>query len=111
MSFLGSAIASAGDVNGDGTDDLILGSRRYPGSGFVLRGAAYLFHGPLTTDVRASCADEVFIGFGADHLGTSVAGAGDVTGDGVDDVIIGDDLAGEGPGGPGAGGVYIFGLD
>ncbi len=92
-SMFGSSVASAGDVNGDGFDDLIIGAYGWdtPG-GFFDGGAAFVFHGGPNgiggTDPAS--ADAVLYGNGAHgEFGTSVAGAGDVNGDGFDDIVIG----------------------
>ena len=81
--------APAGDVNGDGVEDLIVGAPSYDGiAGFA--GRAYLFYGPFTGDINAADADAIISAeaFG-DSLGISVASAGDVNNDGVQDIIIG----------------------
>jgi hypothetical protein len=88
---LGYSVAGAGDVNGDGYDDVIVGAPRYD-SGEANEGAAFLFLGS-----ESGIADG---GPGSSHarlesnqtyseFGSSVAGAGDVNGDGYDDVIVG----------------------
>jgi hypothetical protein len=83
--------AGAGDVNGDGYDDVIVGDYNYT-AGQYLEGAAFLFlggpagiasGGPATANTRIE-SNQL-----AAQLGSSVAGAGDVNGDGYDDVIIG----------------------
>jgi hypothetical protein len=82
-------VAPAGDVNGDGALDLIVGA---PSNDFIagFAGRAYLFHGPITGDLDAADADAIVSAeaFG-DNLGFSVASAGDVNADGFDDVLIG----------------------
>ncbi len=85
----GAALSQAGDVNGDGLDDLIIGA---PGSDLGGRdaGAAYLFYGPVQGALRASSADAILVGHQKGQgAGFSVAPAGDVNGDGFDDLIIG----------------------
>ncbi len=84
----GGAAASAGDVNGDGLNDLIIG--------FPMAGTSYLVFGKAdtmavnVTDVAAGSGGFVIRGESAgDYSGQSVAGAGDVNGDGLADLIIG----------------------
>jgi hypothetical protein len=88
----GETAASAGDVNGDGFDDVIVGASYYfqyvlgyPGNG---RGRAYVFHGttsgPSTTPAWSAEGTVDNQGFGF-----AVASAGDVNGDGYSDVIVG----------------------
>jgi hypothetical protein len=80
----GRSVATAGDVNGDGYDDVIVGvPLHFPG------GAVWVFHGSLagpslTPDwvVHSNQPDNSLFGF-------SVGTAGDVNGDGYDDVIVG----------------------
>ncbi len=79
----GTALAAAGDVNGDGYDDLLVGAPAAGGGA----GAAYVFHGSAT-GVGASPVN-TFTGSGTDALGTGLAGAGDVNNDGYDDIVLG----------------------
>lgn len=79
----GSSVGDAGDVDGDGHDDLIAGAPLADAAG-TDAGAARVMSGAdgaLLFQVTGLAA--------ADHLGISVAGAGDVNGDGRDDVIVG----------------------
>lgn len=84
---LGFSVASAGDLNDDGFSDLVLGAHRYSAASL---GRAYVFFGPITGHHASASADAIITGeFNNDDLGTSVASAGDVDGDGIDDLIVG----------------------
>jgi len=86
---LGSSVASAGDINGDGIADLVVGAPRPPLNGEA-PGRAYVFFGPVFGPISAAQADVVIEGEGlSDEFGTSVASAGDVNGDGLPDLIVG----------------------
>jgi len=85
--FFGWSIDLIGDVNGDGSADILVGSPSDDTNG-DLTGSARVFSGADGTELLA-----VFGEIGpfdiADQLGTSVAGLGDVSGDGVPDFIAG----------------------
>lgn len=81
---LGTALSYAGDVNADGFDDVIVGE---PGHGSGT-GRARLFLGGASG--LPAVHDQVIVGAQVgQRLGSSVAGVGDVNGDGYDDVAIG----------------------
>ena len=99
---IGSSVSSAGDVNGDGFDDLIVGARfgddggGNAGEAYVIFGTASGFGtnvgGRQVIDLTTLSAAEGFIIQGDaadDQIGSSVSSAGDVNGDGFDDLIVG----------------------
>ena len=83
----GTEVSSAGDVNNDGYDDVIVGAYRYDNGSNTNDGAAYIFYGGPSMD---SIYDVKMVGENAgDYFGLSVSSAGDVNNDGYDDVIVG----------------------
>src|SRR5438128_5805576 len=90
---LGFSVASAGDVNNDGFDDIIVGARSNDTRG-IQSGRVYLFYGPLSGSLAATDADAIISGVAFDELGRAVAPAGDLNGDGFDDILLGSDIAG-----------------
>ncbi len=84
--FYGASVASAGDVNGDGYDDVIVGAPYYA-NGQNMEGRAYVYHGSATgvKMMPAWTFESNIIGC---EIGWSVASAGDVNGDTYDDVLI-----------------------
>jgi len=105
----GLGVSSAGDVNGDGYDDILIGAHGSDEGGDGA-GQTYLILGkPLgwSTDTPLSLADGSFIGEAAgDVSGISVSSAGDVNGDGYNDILIG--AQGSDEGGDGAGQTYVI---
>jgi hypothetical protein len=94
----GISVSGAGDVNGDGLADLVIGAHRVDAIGRNDAGESYVVFGKRgsTTVVLAALGDGGFRINGNnvnDFSGASVAGAGDVNGDGLADVIIGARLA------------------
>lgn len=95
--YSGISVSSAGDVNGDGLSDVIVGATRADPNGFADSGASYVVFGKVsgfTADLDLSSLDgtngfkisgEAF----NDNSGRSVSTAGDVNGDGFDDLIVG----------------------
>ena len=93
----GYSVSSAGDVNGDGFDDVIIGAHGADPDGQSLAGASYVVFGRSSgfnesLELSSLNGDNGFRIDGegvSDQSGYSVSSAGDVNGDGFDDVIIG----------------------
>jgi len=84
ITAFGASVASAGDMNEDGFDDVIVGAPWYGGGGNK-PGRAYVFFGGAAPD---AVPDRVFSGVGFyDQLGTVVGSAGDMNGDGHRDLF------------------------
>ncbi|MEM8714375.1 MAG: integrin alpha, partial [Cyanobacteria bacterium P01_G01_bin.4] len=115
----GRSVSSAGDVNGDGADDFIIGARLADPNGRDDAGQSYVvfgrrrisaFSGGFSSRLELSSLNGsngfLLNGINAgDYSGRSVSSAGDVNGDGVDDLIIGAD--GADPRGNGSGESYV----
>ena len=101
----GHAVSSAGDINGDGFDDVIIGAFGAGPNGVYKAGESYVVFGkaggfPTILNLRDIDGINGFTIHGetsSDHSGFSVSFAGDVNGDGIDDVIIGAPEAGPRP--------------
>ncbi len=86
--YTGRQFSSAGDVDGDGGDDILIGSY-YDDEGGSDAGCAYLLYGPATGSVSLADAHVKLTGEAASDSVGAVAGAGDQNQDGLDDLLIG----------------------
>jgi Ca2+-binding RTX toxin-like protein len=109
LDFSGASVSSAGDVNGDGFDDLIIGANgaesaggeAYEGESYVVFGKAD-WAGTPSFDLATLDGTNGFRLVGRDQYdssGFSVSSAGDLNGDGLADVIVGAPGAGANYGG------------
>ncbi|AYQ55815.1 alpha integrin [Bathymodiolus thermophilus thioautotrophic gill symbiont] len=92
----GYSVSSAGDVNGDGLDDLIVGANNADPTGKTNAGKSYVVFGKINESaVNLSVIASGTGGFvingenTEDYSGLSVSSAGDINGDGLDDLIVG----------------------
>ena len=80
-------MGTAGDVNGDGYDDVVVGACLNDNSSGVNAGAAYVLYGGASPNAVVDLTLHGTVG--ADDFGYSVGTAGDVNGDGYDDLVVG----------------------
>jgi hypothetical protein len=110
--FVGISLANAGDVNGDGYDDLLVGASGYSEGGLTGEGHAFVFYGSptgLAGAPNATLANAAWVARGGTNNGrfaNAVSGAGDVNGDGYADVIIGEAFYANGQ--VDEGGAFVF---
>ena len=87
----GNAMDCAGDFNGDGTNDIVIGAFKYGGTGhvYLVHGSTTLASQSMTTFYTGSAGFRFIAAAEGDDAGFSVCGAGDINGDGREDVLIG----------------------
>ncbi|MCB9765421.1 MAG: FG-GAP repeat protein [Alphaproteobacteria bacterium] len=102
----GRAVSGAGDVNGDGYADLLVGADGDDDNG-SFSGSVYVFYGAVS-GVSAAAQDKLIASDGAtdDLFGRALAAAGDVDGDGLGDVLVG--AFGDERDGPQGGSAYVY---
>lgn len=86
--YFGMSVATAGDVNGDGYFDILIGAPYADALGKTDNGLAYVFYGANTglSDLSLSTLEGLY---NTAMFGLSVSTSGDVNGDGYSDIIIG----------------------
>ncbi|MFB2921026.1 VWD domain-containing protein [Aerosakkonema funiforme] len=95
--FSGGSVSSAGDINGDGLDDIVIGAFGATANGQNNAGKAYVVFGakgvyPARLNLSDLNGNNGFAVNGVnefDYLGLAVSGAGDINADGIDDLLIG----------------------
>lgn len=91
---VGYSLSCAGDVDGDGLDDLLIGTRYEVSSSYDYGHAFLVYAKDLKSSTDLELLYDASVVFSCHHsanwCGFSVAGAGDVDGDGLDDFLIGD---------------------
>jgi FG-GAP repeat/Putative Ig domain len=108
----GQAVAAAGDVNGDGHGDVLVGAASVGNNGRSSSGSAYVVFGkssssPVDLAVLGASGFRIDGASAYDSTGASVAGAGDVNDDGRADVVVGAPYTGR-SGSYGVGSAYVI---
>ena len=90
---VGTSVDTAGDLDGDGLAELVIGASSSTQGGVTRAGAAYLFYGaPLSGTVSLGTADTRIQGdTSVFEFGEQVGSAGDIDGDGFDELLVGSD--------------------
>ncbi len=104
VAYMGWSVSSAGDANGDGYSDVIVGANLYD-NGQTNEGAAFIYHGSVS-GINTTAAAVLESNQANARMGNSVSSAGDVNGDGYNDVIVGASYYGNGQSFEGAAFVY-----
>lgn len=81
---LGEALAFGGDINADGTPDILVGAEFADSFGFTRNGLAVVYSG-----TNGAILHQFFGSADFENLGTVVISPGDMNGDGFDDILIG----------------------
>ncbi len=107
--YAGTSVAGAGDLDGDGIADIVVGAEYRDDGTITDVGATYLFYGPAPSGVTSlGTADVILLGeAGSDQSSTTHAGGGDVDGDGTPDLLVGGKRNASGIG-TATGAAYLF---
>lgn len=102
----GASVVSLGDPNQDGVVDLAISA---PGNDNLgsNAGAAYVFFGPKNGVVDLSTANLILTGDAAGDAVSALAGGADLTGDGIEDLVVGAEYY-DAPGAVNGGGVWVI---
>ena len=102
----GASVAGVGDIDADGYDDLVVGAPLAPAAGGPGPGRVYWYRGGATLAATAAGTLAPAVGASA-QFGASVAGVGDLDGDGHADLVIGSPCEGWAAGSCGTGAVHV----
>jgi hypothetical protein len=96
--YVGSAVAGGGDLDGDGYDDVVIGSSGFDAThAATVVGRAYVFYGPIDATATLATADATLTGDQKDEgAGGHLAVVGDTDGDGMADLLVGAHLYDDG---------------
>jgi len=91
---LGYSVASGGDMDGDGNDEILVGAPSWQDGSATIEGALLLWYGPAEGTFEDTGSDAIFVGsIGGEKLGWSVAGGSDLSGDSLPDLAVSGDGA------------------
>jgi hypothetical protein len=105
----GNSVSSAGDFNGDGYEDVVVGAYWHSSPGRYFNGIVYVYYGSASPAFNISAASgfAIFGEYDNNFAGVSVSNAGDVNKDGYDDILLGAYIADQQGTRPNAGTSYL----